>query len=115
MNFSDFCEKEPEIDKIEIDKNLQKNAQNKQKNIENLQKNAQNQSIIDKNEIKEKFEKYQNMNQTELINELLKESNIQKQKGNLDEKKLDEIKNSLSPLMDEEQKNRLNELINMLR
>ena len=55
------------------------------------------------------------MNQSELLNELLKESGKQKQNGNLDDKKLQDIKNSLSGVLTEEQQSRLDDLIKMLR
>ena len=133
MNFEEFCNSNKDTNNLSKDdkfekynQNLQKNIKNNEnyiKNDENLQKNNnlnknfdnQSQSNFDEELIKEKMQKYQNMNQQELLTELLKESKKQKQNGNLDNKKLDEIRNSMSALLDDEQKKRLEELIKMLR
>ena len=55
------------------------------------------------------------MSQSELLSELLKESSKQKQNGNLDDKKLEEIKNYLSGVLTKEQQTKLDDLIKMLR
>ena len=133
MNFNDFCDdnenlvKDKNIDKFKkINENLHKNEQKTIKNDSfsaNFNKFSKNASGIGKEsfakfneeDIKEKISKYQNMSQSELMNELLKESAIQKQKGNLDNKKLSEIKESMSGFMTPEQNSRLDELIKMLR
>lgn len=126
MNFEEFCSNNDKINKtVEKDK-FEKFNQNLQKNIknsENLGQNDPNQQNfyknsnlnIDEEEIKEKIQKYQNMNQNELLSELLKETKKQKQNGNLDNQKLEDIKNSMSTVLNDEQKNRLDELIKLLR
>lgn len=133
MDFNDFCESENELNKkaeedrfYKFNKNLQKNAQKMQINGQNLnsfdnfsnncnQNENVNKQNFDKKELTKKIEKYKNMNQSELLNELLKESGKQKQNGNLDDKKLQDIKNSLSGVLTEEQQSRLDDLIKMLR
>lgn len=126
MNFEEFCSNNDKINKTEGKDKFEKFNQNLQKNIknsENLGQNDPNQQNfyknsnlnIDEEEIKEKIQKYQNMNQNELLSELLKETKKQKQNGNLDNQKLEEIKNSMSTVLNDEQKNRLDELIKLLR
>lgn len=133
MNFNEFCDSEVnnsekfKNERLEkFNKNLQKNNKNPRKSEqinENLQNFYINKDIsydkvnanFDEKDIKQKIEKYQNMNQNELMAELIKESNKQKQNGNLDNKKLEEIKNSMSGFMTAEQQARLDELIKMLR
>ena len=47
--------------------------------------------------------------------ELLKETNKQKQNGNLDNKKLTDLGNQLKPMLDSSQQAKLDEIIKMLR
>lgn len=130
MKFSDFCESD--IDNNSQNFNYANNKQfgnnynNLNQNSENLQKNSQNnQNFYPKNNnfenselesnIKNQLSKYQNMNEGELKTELLKEVAKQKQSGNFSPQKLDEIKNVIFPMLDESQKNKLNDIIKMLR
>ena len=136
MNFNDFCENEKDFNNNEndnrfekINNNLHKNAQKtqqNQQNFNNFDNFSKNNGIntggeytkkqnFDETEIAKKIEKYQNMSQSELLSELLKESSKQKQNGNLDDKKLEEIKNSLSGVLTKEQQTKLDDLIKMLR
>ena len=134
MNFNDFCSDNNNLhansnnDKFEkINENLHKNnkkigifAQNKQNfanfsNIDSRGSGEKTSETISEDEIKRRIEKYKNMNQSELMNELLKESNKQKKNGNLDDKKLQDIKNTMSAFMTDEEQKRLDNLIKMLR
>ena len=132
MNFNDFCSENENIENdLKNDKfkkyneNLHKNEQKAVKNsiynanFNNFSKNStggnDNFSELNEKEIQEKISKYKNMNQSELMSELLKESAIQKQKGNLDDKKLTKIKDTMSNFITPEQSAKLDELIKMLR
>ncbi len=113
MNFSEFCDN---------NQNIEKFNQKNQKSKENLQKNANFQSKTQnfnddalKSDIEEKLAKYKNYNQSELTAELFKEVNKQKQSGNLNSEKLDEIKTTLLPMLDQNQQKRLESLIDMLK
>ena len=119
MNFSDFCDNNcAEKMSGDFDKNskntaktskiTQKNGQSKQ-NFENFYTDEQ------KRNIESKLNKYQNMSESELMSELIHETNKQKQNGSLDSKKLDEIKNTILPVLNPEQANRLESLIKMLK
>ena len=72
---------------------------------ENQEKANDYQSIIDK---------YKNMNQGELMNNLFIEANKLKQEGKLDSNSLDSMKNMISPFLNDEQKNMLNSLISKI-
>ena len=128
MNFSDFCDNNQNMKKYE--KNFQKNDKNMQKNsnfnqnnqnfndLSNNSQSKQNQIFENetlKNDIEQKIKKYQNLSQSELLNELLKETAKQKQNGNFDTNQLEEIKNSLLPMLDENQKQRLEQITKMLK
>lgn len=121
MNFDEFCN-ETQIEELHGKENFLKNQQ---KNIKYQQKNsdysAKNQNFendsqkINEEILKKHIQKYQNMSQQELLNELLSETGKQRQNGSLDNKKLSEIQNSLMPLLDKEQQDRLKQLVDMLR
>lgn len=116
MNFSEFCE----ANKFErLNAQNTKNSQNNAKNMAKTQQNQQNfedfYSKEQKDELENKLSKYQNMSESQLTAELFKEVNKQKQSGNFSAQKLDEIKNSIAPMLTAEQQDRLNELVNMLK
>lgn len=113
MNFSEFCDNNQNIENFE--KKYQKNSKNTTKNVnfESKMQNFDNDEL--KNDIQNKLNKYQNLSQSELTAELFKEATKQKQNGNLDAKKLDEIKEQLLPLLNEQEKQKLLSLVDMLK
>lgn len=133
MNFDEFCESNKNLTTKCATNKFEKINKNLQNNNKNIQKNAKNEHYFnnfsqhdgydkqsntinfDENEIRNKIEKYKNMNHNELLAELLKESNKQKQNGNLDNEKLEDIKNTMADFMTPDQQSRLNEIIKMLR
>ena len=70
---------------------------------------------FDDADIKEKIERYQSLNSSQLMTELLKEVNKQKSSGNLTNEKLESMMNEISAFLDEEQKNKLQDILKMLR
>ena len=135
MNFCDFCDESNLSNNYETNqqfdygrnyscnninhKNVENNGQKTQINQQNTSIFKQNNQMLEndglKQDIQNRLNKYQNMSENQLQAELFKEATRQKQNGNLDEKKLNDIKNTLSPMLDESQKNRLEDLIKMLR
>lgn len=101
MDFNDYC-------KTTTFENTQKD------NFVNTQKQSYNQKI-DEQDIQQKLKNYQNLSQNDLMAELLKETNKQKQNGNLDNKKLTDLGNQLKPILDSSQQAKLDEILKMLR
>lgn len=101
MDFNDYC-------KTTTFENIQKD------NFVNTQKQSYNQKI-DEQDIQQKLKNYQNLSQNDLMAELLKETNKQKQNGNLDNKKLTDLGNQLKPMLDSSQQAKLDEILKMLR
>lgn len=66
-------------------------------------------------DIDELIDKYSTYSTDELMKEFLKETEKQKERGELNAEKLDNIKNVLFPHLTEEQKDRLNQLLSMVR
>ena len=107
-----FCKNSNEIE------NFRKNYENLHKNSQKTQKNTQNNQNfenvdIDEN-IKNMFSKYQSMTEAELKTELFKEVNRQKESGNFSPQKLAEIKDAMLPFMNDEQKQKFEQIIKML-
>lgn len=78
-----------------------------------------NKKFIDEN--KEKTEEYKNiidrykdMNQSELMSNLLNEASKLKSQGKLDTNSLNSLKETISPFLNDEQKNMLSSLINKI-
>ena len=78
-----------------------------------------NKKIVDEN--KEKTEEYKNiidrykdMNQSELMSNLLNEASKLKSQGKLDTNSLNSLKETISPFLNDEQKNMLSSLINKI-
>ena len=90
---------------------MQKNDE-KQSNFENFSKKGQEEF---ENSVKEKLQKFQGYSQNQLVSELLSEAAKQKKQGNLDDKKLAEISQTILPFLDEEQQKKFNSLIDLLR
>ncbi|MGN1208054.1 MAG: hypothetical protein ACI4TI_01130 [Christensenellales bacterium] len=55
--------------------------------------------------------KYKNKSESELYDELMKVASSQKAKGNLNKKQLDEIYNSLCPMLNKTEQDKLKKLI----
>ena len=124
MNFNEFCDSnkiESEMcSKKDFSKN--KNFENFENITQNMQKNTQNTSNFNKNTqnfneeaLKEKIRQYQNMTEDELKKQLLIEGKKQKENGTIDKNTLDNIKKTLNPILSNEQQNRLEELLKLLR
>lgn len=78
-----------------------------------------NKKIIDENKEKANnyqsiIDKYKNMNQGELMNNLFSEANKLKQEGKLDSNSLNSMKDMISPFLNDEQKNMLNSILNKI-
>ncbi len=58
--------------------------------------------------------KYKDMNQNELMQNLFSEASKLKQQGKLDSASLNNMKNTLSPFLNEQQKEMLNNLVNAI-
>ena len=65
--------------------------------------------------IEEIINKYSGYSETDLMKEFVKESERKKQSGDFTDEKINSIKNILSPYLDETQKEKLNELLNMVK
>ena len=108
MDFEDYCKSYVEPQKSE-------NFEQQRENLTKLNDKKVESNSINEDEIKKKIDKYKNYNNQELLNELLKETNRQKKNGTLTDKKLDEMMNGLLPYLDNEQKQRMNEILKLLR
>lgn len=64
--------------------------------------------------IEEQIKKYENLSGPELMEEFFKESKKQKASGYLDDEKLANIKNTLTPFLNLEQQQKLNELMGLI-
>ena len=96
MDFSKFCE-------TKIDKNETKI------NREEIKHKAQKANLPTEDELKTKLSQYQNMNSEQLMNELMK------QKSSFSAEKIDTLKSTLSPMLDNSQRNKLDEILKMLK
>lgn len=101
MDFNDYC----------------KSVKFENKQPENTGVQTQNSTSkqMDEQTLKQTLSKYKGLSQTDLLNELLKETNKQKQNGSLDNNKISELGEQLKPLLDSNQQAKLNEILKMLR
>ena len=67
------------------------------------------------NNLQESLQKYQNLSQSELMSELLKEAGKLKQDGTLNESSLAMLKSTLSPMLSQEQNEQLNNILNKIK
>lgn len=67
------------------------------------------------NNLQESLKHYQNLSQSELMNELFKEAGRLKQNGSLNENSLNMLKSTLSPMLNNEQNQQLNDILNKIR
>ena len=109
MYFEDFCN-EYNLSTKEQTQQTKQAVNNKEQNDQNVSKSG-----ISEDEIIKKIDKYKNYNNQQLLTELLTEVNKQKKSGNLTDKNLQEMIASLSPYLDNEQKQRLSEISKLLR
>ena len=65
--------------------------------------------------IQENLKKYQNMSQSDLMSELIKEASRMKQNGSLNSDSLNVLKNTLAPMLNEQQKSLLNNILNQIK
>lgn len=66
------------------------------------------------NNVEEQLKKYENLSQTELMQEFIKESKKQKQNGNLDRDKMENIKSTLLPFLNGNQQKQLDYLMGIV-
>lgn len=91
-NFSEFIDKENKT-------NSTTNNQNKQS----------------QEYMKSKIEEYSNYSQDRLINDFIKMTIEKKKRGELTDKELNNLKNTISPMLNNEQKETLERLLQMVR
>lgn len=92
MDFKNFCSKKiPPKEEI------------KQQAFENNKETVGN--------IKEQINKFQNKSESELMNEFFKAS----KSINLDDKKIDDITQKISPMLNEEQRQKMQQLLQQIR
>ena len=66
------------------------------------------------NNVEEQLKKYENLSQAELMQEFIKESKNQKQNGNLDRDKMENIKSTLLPFLNTNQQKQLDYLMGIV-
>lgn len=66
------------------------------------------------NNVEEQLKKYENLSQAELMQEFIKESKKQKQNGNLDRDKMENIKSTLIPFLNSNQQKQLDYLMGIV-
>lgn len=69
---------------------------------------------IDKEEFVENVNKYKDLSHNELLNEFMKKTSDLKNRGELSKERVREIYQSLEPILNEEQKKNLADLLNMI-
>lgn len=96
MNFEEYC------------KNTKFENTSKVENQVKTQK-------LSEEELKIKLDNYKDMNSDMLMSELIKETNKQKANGNFNEKTISELSSTLKPMLNDVQKQKLDEILKMLR
>ena len=119
MDFENFCNSYDNQQNGQFDRQSESKAKNDFVNKNQNKTKIENQTAgingINEDEIKKKIEKYKNYDNQQLLTELLTEANKQKKSGNLTDQKLTEMIESMSPYLDDSQKQRLNEIAKLLR
>lgn len=105
MDFNDYC-KSTKFDSASKTANAK---------FQNDVKTQNSTGQIDEQNIRQTLNKYQGMSQSDLMQELIKETNKQKQNGKLNDQKLAELGSQLKPMLDDNQKTKLDEILKMLR
>lgn len=67
-----------------------------------------------KDNISDTYNKYKDLNQNDLMNEFLKVSREQKRNGSLNENNMQNLIKQLSPFLNDEQKEKLKDLLNKI-
>ncbi len=70
---------------------------------------------VDNAELNDAINKYSDYSEQELINEFLSETNKKKQSGELNDEKIEKMKETLLPYLNDKQKTKLNQIINMVK
>lgn len=85
------------------------------KSFANEHKNIIDENKEKANEYENIFNKYKDMNQDELMTNLMQEATKLKQEGKLDENSLTSLKTTLSPFLNDTQKQMLENIINAIK
>lgn len=78
-------------------------------------KNTDKSEYFDENDIKRTAQNYQGKSDGELLGDIFKMANEQKANGNLSDEKLKAFADSVSPMLNAEQRARLNGVLEMLK
>ncbi len=70
---------------------------------------------VEVDNIESKLKEYENLSKAELMEEFIKESKRQKQSGELTDDKLESIKQTLIPLLNDEQQKNLDYLLGIIK
>ena len=84
-----------------------------QQTSETLKEQVQNQGL-DYEKLQQTFNKYQSMPQDQIVQEFLSMAKQQKNSGKLNKQNLDQISNTLSPFLNNQQKEFLDTLIHKI-
>lgn len=84
----------------------------KEKNTEHDFNNIPKEDV---NNIEENLKKYQSMSQNDLMSELVKEAGRMKANGSLNESSLENLKSTLSPMLNDQQKNMLDSILDQIK
>jgi len=82
---------------------------------EDVSSNRNYRSEIKKEDVSELIDKYSTYSEDELMKEFLEESKKKKDSGEFSDEKISKIKSVLSPYLDEQQKQKLEDLIKMVK
>lgn len=85
------------------------------KNLKEFVKNNNTIHNEDEAVIKNKVNNYKNMSESQLMMEMQKVANENKQKGNLSASDLQTFYNNVSPMLTDAQRNKMKQLINSLK
>lgn len=83
--------------------------------MNNNEGSKKEQDKIDGKKVKDTYEKYSNMPKQTLINEFVKETARQKSRGMLSDEQINNIQNTLSNYLNESEKEKLNNILNMVK
>ena len=91
------------------------NQTNPSQSNSNYNEFSNKQSTKDFSEYQDTINKYKDLSQSELYNELLNQASNLKSQGKLDNNTLNTISNTLSPMLNDEQKQLLNDLLEKIK
>jgi catalase len=112
VNLKDFSNKN-----IEHIKNSKENAsvEPDQKSLGKIENEFSQSHPEQYEDIKKAYDKYSNMEEQDLMSELIKTTQAQKEAGTLDEEQIKSTYNMIYPMLNDEQKKKLNELIKVIK